>query len=548
MSIVAEALIWSQLAHVPTTPPAKPVEFDERTSGRRRNEMSIHLSHPWDRGSRGRYGRRLAAAFTLVEMLVAMAVTLILIAALAQAYAIVGDVVAEGRSVIELSGNLRAIAHRLQEDLERVTLPVRPWADDSGAGGYFEYFDGPSTDKDWNADGTYDTDPTASDTTRGDVDDVLLFTSRSDDALFSGIVNGVREYSPLGEVVWWIQEVNGRRVVYRRVLLIRPELGRVYPAAQPYATYANNSVGYSLLRQAVADFFRNNDLSVRVYWELWDNPSPPTPPSLVDLQTHANINDPTHSVRVQFIANSLAELTRRENRFAHLHPFPNWQDGDQLSPPRNLPPFPFALNLDPATVDSVYRMARPQDIVVSDALTFDAQAYDPTARLYYESTPGSDPPPQVLVPSDPGYVGAASSLPIAGYGAFVDLGYGTRESGFNAWNWSIFSGNPHSRSRLSTYSYCTWSAHYERDGANQDDDSNSQNGWENLDYYQGQPRDEGNDGVDNDGQNGVDDVAERETSPPYPSPLSGIRVRIRAWDPDSRQVRQASVIQDFIPE
>jgi hypothetical protein len=478
-------------------------------------------------------------------MLVAMAVTLILIFALAQAFAIVGESISQGRATIELMGKLRSVAHQLQDDLERVTLPVRPWTDDFGASGYFEYFDGPSTDKDWNADGVYDTDPIVSDTTQGDVDDVLLFTSRSKDPPFSGIVNGVRDYSPLGEVVWWIQEVNGRRVVCRRVLLIQPERGRVYPVAQAWASFANNSAGYSSLRQAVADFFRNNDLSVRVYWELWDNSTPPNP---VDLQTHADINDPTHIVRVQFIANSLADVTRRENRFAHLHPFPNWHDGHQFNPPHNVPPFPFALNLDSATVDSVYQMARPQDIVLSDALAFDAQAYDPTARLYYESTPGSDPPPQVLTPSDPGYVDAASAFPVAGYGAFVDLGYGTRESGFNAWNWSVFSGNPHSRSRLSTYTYCTWSAHYERDGANQDDDSNGQNGWENLDYYQGQPRDEGNDGFDNDGQNGVDDVGERETSPPYPSPLTGIRVRIRAWDPDSRQVRQATVIQDFIPE
>ena len=48
--------------------------------------------------------------------------------------------------------------------------------------------------------------------------------------------------------------------------------------------------------------------------------------------------------------------------------------------------------------------------------------------------------------------------------------------------------------------------------------------------------------------NGVDDVGERETSPPYPVPLRGIQVRLRIIDRDTRQVRQMTVSSDFIPE
>ena len=48
--------------------------------------------------------------------------------------------------------------------------------------------------------------------------------------------------------------------------------------------------------------------------------------------------------------------------------------------------------------------------------------------------------------------------------------------------------------------------------------------------------------------NGVDDVGERETSPPYPAALRGIQVRLRIIDRDSRQVRQMTVSSDFIPE
>ena len=55
-------------------------------------------------------------------------------------------------------------------------------------------------------------------------------------------------------------------------------------------------------------------------------------------------------------------------------------------------------------------------------------------------------------------------------------------------------------------------------------------------------------GIDDDNQNGVDDAGERETSPPYPAPLRGIEVRIRVMDYSTRQVRQVSVVADFVPE
>src|SRR5258708_883590 len=82
-------------------------------------------------------------AFTLVEMLIAMALTLILVYAIAQFYAIIGDTVKDGRAMIELNQQLRAAVQRLKSDLDLLTVPVVPWADESGAGGYFEYNEGP---------------------------------------------------------------------------------------------------------------------------------------------------------------------------------------------------------------------------------------------------------------------------------------------------------------------------------------------------------------------------------------------------------------------
>jgi hypothetical protein len=81
--------------------------------------------------------------------------------------------------------------------------------------------------------------------------------------------------------------------------------------------------------------------------------------------------------------------------------------------------------------------------------------------------------------------------------------------------------------------YDTWALSYERDGINQ-------NGGATID--------EGTDGIDSDGKNGVDDVGERETVPPYSYPLRGLQIKIRFYEPGTRQVRQATVGTDFISE
>ena len=47
---------------------------------------------------------------------------------------------------------------------------------------------------------------------------------------------------------------------------------------------------------------------------------------------------------------------------------------------------------------------------------------------------------------------------------------------------------------------------------------------------------------------GVDDVGERETTPPYDKPLRGMQVIIRTYEHDSRAIRQVRVNQHFMPE
>jgi hypothetical protein len=295
-------------------------------------------------------------------------------------------------------------------------------------------------------------------------------------------------------------------------------------------------------------------------------------------------------------ANSLGDLTRRENRFAHLRILSD-RPTLSLAPVtgggwRDLPGpvFPFAMDLNRRSVTSLYRAPKTgsnagEDVMLKNALAFDVQVFDPKAPLRNSANTGES-----IAPGEPGYLAgfaAGTNITTAmwpqypnltpappsppatpqwiGFGAFVDLGWGhgiqesppaTPTARLRAYNTpgirdsSDFSGPPHSRAgmaagvnwRTPTYCYDTWSLHYERDGRFY------QNGVYMATPPAGRAPDEGFDGFDNDGANGVDDMGERQTSPPYPVPLRGIRVTIRAMEPDTRQVRQVSVISDFLPE
>jgi hypothetical protein len=76
--------------------------------------------------------------------------------------------------------------------------------------------------------------------------------------------------------------------------------------------------------------------------------------------------------------------------------------------------------------------------------------------------------------------------------------------------------------------------------------------------------DEGADGLDNDSDGKVDespydvdgdglftgagdDPGELETLPPYRFPLRGIEIRLRCYEPSSRQVRQVTIRHSFVP-
>jgi hypothetical protein len=222
--------------------------------------------------------------------------------------------------------------------------------------------------------------------------------------------------------------------------------------------------------------------------------------------------------------------------------------------------------------------------MMTDALAFDLRVYDPGAPLFRHKDTDT-----VLEPSDRGWLfaylhadnmGAAGGIgtnsilfPYVGQGSYVDLGYGYSlmpkppspiDPGplpppkYNSQNVPAASASwfftPRALSDVRGQQlapgyavYDTWSFHYENNG--RDDDGNGQvdegiNGLDDVGSYY--------DPVSNqtvqDIRLGPDDVGERETAPPYDKPLRGAQVIVRAYERDSRAIRQIRVSQHFMPE
>lgn len=450
------------------------------------------------------FRQKPSRGLTIMELLIASAIALLMVAGLVTAFQVIGEQVKSARAVLEVSGQLRMGQHVIREDLANISAPVRPWLHPSDGEGYFEYVEGPMHDRHT---------PNSSQSIMGDTDDIVMFTARNELEPFRGRYRGNVIVSREAEIVIWtrwidrngdgIRDPGDPMTIHRKVLLVRPDLTSSLPAV------------------SMVNFYKSNDVSVR-------------------------------AGSSGLVANSLADLTKRENRFGHATTFPfpinrglleTYAQSRGASPP--------AVPADEANLG--------KDVVLSNVLAFDVQAYDPMVEVR------ADPNGFALLPHDNGYDAAApaasSSNVLLGRGGYVDLNYVRYLTTVSA-GASHFSDLPVARSGLRSpalRTYCTWSTHYENDGLDQDGDGEGSspviNGLKAADGIDNDSDgqideniDEGTDGFDSDNANGVDDVRERETSPPYPVPLRGIKITIRLYEPDSQRVRQSSIIQDFIPE
>ena len=193
---------------------------------------------------------------TLIEMLIATAVSLILMAAVAQVFAAFSGAMSNGRSILETDSRLRNVARRLRDDLNGATTQMLPPRTPDQGEGYFEIIEGPINDlfsytsEDLNANGTFQAgaeetgDGTGTNTLNAnangvldvpalrlntdlssDIDDVLLFTTRSKTTPFVGRSPTGTFETQTAEVAWFVRPTSNTSnpqtyTLYRKQLLV----------------------------------------------------------------------------------------------------------------------------------------------------------------------------------------------------------------------------------------------------------------------------------------------------------------------------------------
>jgi hypothetical protein len=280
-------------------------------------------------------------------MMVSTVVTLLVILAMAQAFAMIGVNVESKRAMVEMSTQLRNMGNRFHEDLSGLTVPARPWPTRSAGEGMLELIEGPMTDA------TPLVAAAGLPPLLGDLDDMVFHTSRRVDSSFigkvalpgpdggwgvfnvdddnDGTIDNFDEVAwpgsddlitidgQVAEVAWYALGVDEdapirstftqppppavavptfdptEYSVHRRELLVRPDLA---PGANgligTFAAPSTNQGDLRVLAINLRRFFKSNDTSVR-----------------------KRIVVSGGRVLVSVFANTLADLSQRENRFGH---------------------------------------------------------------------------------------------------------------------------------------------------------------------------------------------------------------------------------------
>jgi prepilin-type N-terminal cleavage/methylation domain-containing protein len=453
---------------------------------------------------------------TLIEMLVAMTLTLIMMGAVAQIFGMLGQGVGSSRAITELTERMRVVGYRLRQDLRGATASLTTIGRPELAQGYFEIIEGPNSDElafygsgqflqKSEPDGgpslvAYQATMDSDDRLTGDTDDLLMLTTRADSGDFQGKLGPVGIRSPYAEVIWYCTPTPN----------------------------ASNPISYTLHRRqrivkshpGTGDFVTEN----RRKFVSW-----------AELNAYTDVSCRFEGGFAH--PNSLGDLTKRENRFLHQAVFPHRFDGSAL----------IAMLADEATGDRF-----GDDAILTNVIGFDVRVYDPGAPVQVRTPAGitgsPQPPPVAVMPGDPGYIrrptDSAPPSPFAMTGAFVDLGYGIDQNDGKVRSpllpttvapQPLFYGAGDRASAMSATlatarAYCTWSSHYESNFIDEDG------------VY---GPDQGLNGLDDDANGLIDDPPERETAPPYALNLRGLEVRVRCYEPASRKVRQMTIRHAF---
>jgi type II secretory pathway pseudopilin PulG len=477
---------------------------------------------------------------TLIEVLIATALTMLIMLALAQGFKTTSQSISSGRARLTGSDQLRSISNLIRSDLQGLTVStqVHPQSTKTPLG-YFVYYDGPISDStamlfNYVPTGVESEDKFSANRW-SDIDDVLMFTTKAPDghwfygrvplALmkihsgstpinFQDWITDVTIASEYAEIAWFMrplneigmlnnpdpQNANGsysysptstpvndvipvvdlngdnipdpdgmpdRVALCRRVLLIRPDLDISIARVPALANDPNLDPQLAALPMSVntsdADSFRyqmrfayqRTDLSVRKQWD-------------------------SNNSRFVLKTNSLGDLQRPENRFAH-YCLPATGSNSSLpvlaltneansngnyltmtnlvmsgavpANDRGFIPAAFCrTNLVSTSNGSYSSQFTQEEIVASNIVGFDVRGYDSSAMQLYTpgvdggwgtrgadennaggaddvgevAWPGSDD--LIVGPCDPGYANMISSGVIvpANSGTFVDLAWGLR--------------------------------------------------------------------------------------------------------------------------
>ncbi len=141
------------------------------------------------------HSRRLGRhqGFTLLEVLIATAVTMLMMLGLAQIFRVLGESMSQGRAGLELNNRLRRVMHRIRNGLDNETVTPRPTIAEGTAQGYLKYYEGPASDF---SIARVDTDGSLLPAGRfndvltrfGDIDDIFMATVKAKDTWFTGKV------------------------------------------------------------------------------------------------------------------------------------------------------------------------------------------------------------------------------------------------------------------------------------------------------------------------------------------------------------------------
>jgi hypothetical protein len=350
---------------------------------------------------------------TIVEMLVAMAATLLIMSVVAQLFSVLGRTVSQSTNVQDMNAQLRSAARMLRRDLDGITVDAKPPARADREQGYLEIIEGTAKDGLGIA---------------GDWDDAILFTSTSLNEPYRGSLDGVAGafQSQSAEIAWFCAVSNDQPLasygittytLYRRQLLAAAYIGE-----RPFAT--ENRVSFP----GWAGFYQANDISARREGDS----------------------------REWLYPNSLSDLTKRENRFLHAVAFPHQFLGDGNA----------------GAILTGDRLG--DDVVLTNVIAFDVRVFDPLASVQSAAgvpvIPGDSGYGSAAVAGTGAYVDlgwdTTKTNAISPTGTFPPSG----QSVFQGRGVSLI--NAATFAQFSVPTFDTWSSHYETNGR----DENSLNG------------------------------------------------------------------------